>query len=50
MYNNHLQSLPVIHDGNATVEQEDEGVDDWRDDVPVLEIHIAEAVPFVPGG
>lgn len=42
-----LQSLPVIHDGNPTVAQEDGVADDRRDDIPVLEIHIAEAAPAV---
>jgi hypothetical protein len=44
----HLRSLPVVHDGNPNVDEDKCcWADDFRDDVPDLELYIAEPIPAV---
>ncbi|KAF9260438.1 kinase-like protein [Marasmius fiardii PR-910] len=45
----HLASLPIPHDGDPQVNEEDEIADDWKDkeDLPILEMEMASVVPFI---
>ncbi|KAG7086305.1 hypothetical protein E1B28_002269 [Marasmius oreades] len=48
----HLASLPIPHDGDPQVCEEDELADDWKDeeDLPVLEMEMAPVVSCVEAG
>jgi hypothetical protein len=44
----HLQSLPIVNDGDPNAKQDEcPWADDFRDDVPQLEVHVAEPTPAV---